>query len=120
MMDSLDVPKDSSGVFFVNVKDKEELYRLYMPYIVDGGIFVRTEKDYKLGDEVFLLVKLLDDPEKYPIAGRVVWITPSCAQGGRASGIGVQLVGTEGMEVRNKIDTYLAGMQADDRSSDTM
>lgn len=119
-MDTLDMPKDSSGVFFVNIKDKEELFQYYMPFIIDGALFVRTEKAYKLGDEVFLLVKLIDDPEKYPVAGRVVWITPACAQGGRAAGIGVQFVGSEGQEVRNKIDTYLAGMQADEHVTDTM
>ena len=66
------------------------------------------------------LKKLLDEPEKYPVAGSVVWITPSCAQGGRAAGIGVQFVGTEGQEVRNKIDTYLAGMHHSEQHTDTM
>ena len=119
-MEPIDTSKDSSGVFFVSVKDKKALFAAYMPFITDGALFVSTEKSYMLGDEVFLLVKLLDDPEKYPIAGRVVWITPNCAQGGRAAGIGVQFVGTEGQEVRNKIETHLAGMQAAEYESDTL
>lgn len=115
-----EIPKDSSGVFFVNIRDKHELYNVYMPFIKGGALFVRTDKAYKLADEVFLLVKLLDEPEKYPIAGKVVWITPSCAQGGRAPGIGVQFVGSEGQEVLNKIETYLAGMQHSEQHTDTM
>ena len=119
-MDKSDIPKESSGVFFLNMQDKYELFNIYMPFIKGGALFVHTDKTYKLGDEVFLLVKLIDETEKYPIAGKVVWITPSCAQGGRAPGVGVQFVGTEGEEVRAKIETYLAGMQHSDRHTETM
>ena len=111
---------ERSGVFFVNIKDKLELYNLYMPFIEGGALFIKTDKVYHLSDEVFLLVKLLEEPEKYPIAGRVVWTTPACAQGGRSAGIGVQFVGEEGGAVRNKIDTYLAGMIKSDRNTETM
>lgn len=114
------VPRESSGVFFVNIKDKLELYNIYMPFIAGGALFVHTDKQCRLGDEVFLLVKLLDEPEKYPIAGKVIWVTPNCAQGGRAPGIGVQFVGDEGQEVRNKIETYLAATLQSDRHTDTM
>lgn len=114
------IPKDSNGVFFINIEDKRQLYNSFMPFIKNGALFVCTEKTYMLGDEVFLLIKLLDEPEKYPIIGKVVWITPNCAQGGRAPGIGVQFIGSEGQEVLSKIETYLAGLQHSDRHTDTM
>ncbi len=115
--------EEKSGVFFVNIKNKTELYQSYMPFITGGAIFIQTEKEYSLGDEVFLLVKLMEEPEKYPIAGVVAWITPKCAQGGRASGIGVRFASgedEESEEVRNKIETYLAGALQSERHTDTM
>ena len=30
---------------------------------------------YRLGDEVFMLLNLMDEAEKLPVAGKVVWIT---------------------------------------------
>ncbi|MBB72506.1 MAG: pilus assembly protein PilZ [Legionellales bacterium] len=118
--DEAQVPEDKSSVFFINLKGKDDLYHAYMPYIMGGGLFIQTEKIYTLGDEVFILLKLMDDPEKYTIAGRIVWITPKAAQGGRPAGIGVQFVGEDTQDIRNKIETLLAGALQSDRTTDTM
>jgi len=91
----------------------------FMPFIKNGGLFIPTNKSYKLGDEVFMLLNLMDEPEKIPVAGKVVWITPKGAQGSRAAGIGVQF--NEGDNTaRNKIETYLAGALKSDRPTHTM
>ena len=50
-----------------------------MPSIQFGGLFVSTTRSFELGKEVFVLLKLLDEPEKIPVAGRVTWITPARA-----------------------------------------
>jgi type IV pilus assembly protein PilZ len=110
---------EDSNVFFVNIQDKANLFHIYMPFIVNGGLFVRTDKLFNLGDEVFLLIKLIDEPEKYTIRGKVVWITPPCAQGGRVAGVGVQF-GDDATDLRAKIEMYLAGALAADRTTDTM
>jgi type IV pilus assembly protein PilZ len=110
---------EGSNVFFVNIQDKANLFHIYMPFIINGGLFVRTDKQFNLGDEIFLLVKLIDEPEKFTIRGKVAWITPPCAQGGRVAGIGVQF-GEDATELRAKIETYLAGALAADRPTDTM
>jgi type IV pilus assembly protein PilZ len=73
-----------------------------------------------LGDEVFLLLSLLDEPQRYPVTGKVVWINPPNALGGRRSGIGIQFTGQEGSAMQKKIETYLAGALQSDRPSDTM
>ncbi|MDO6806500.1 PilZ domain-containing protein, partial [Wenyingzhuangia sp. 1_MG-2023] len=65
-----------SGILTLTIKDKAVLYGAYMPFLKEGGLFIPTNRSYKLGDEVFLLLKLMDDPEKLPVAGKVVWITP--------------------------------------------
>jgi type IV pilus assembly protein PilZ len=72
-----------------------------------------------LGDEVFLLLNLMDEPEKIPVAGKVIWVTPKGAQGNRSAGIGVQFNG-EDETAKNKIETYLAGSLNSDRPTHTM
>ncbi len=78
------------GVLSLTIKDRAVLYAAYMPFIQNGGLFVPTNKQYALGDEVFILLSLMDEAEKIPITGQVVWITPKGAQGNRQAGIGVQ------------------------------
>ena len=90
-----------------------------MPFLSHGGLFVPTDRPLSLGDEVFLLLRLLDDPERIPVAGKVVWITPKGAQGGRAAGAGVQFSGEDGL-VREKIGACLSGAPDTDYRTHTM
>ena len=78
------------GLLSLTVKDKNALYLAYMPYVVNGGLFVPTDNSYQIGDEVFMLLQLMDEEEKIPVAGKVIWITRKGAQGKRTAGIGVQ------------------------------
>ncbi len=79
-----------NGILSLAIKDKAVLYAAYMPFVRNGGLFIPTKKEYELGDEVFMLLNLMDEAEKIPVAGKVVWMTPKGAQGNRAAGIGVQ------------------------------
>ena len=97
-----------NGILSLTIKDKAVLYAAFMPFIKNGGLFIPTNKRYKLGAEVFILLSLMEEPEKLPIAGKVVWITPKGAQGSRAAGIGIQFNNEDDM-VQKKIETYLAG-----------
>lgn len=116
---SMSKPSPRNGILSLTIKDKAVLYAAYMPFVEHGGLFIPTNKTYSLGDEVFMLLSLMDEPEKIPVAGKVVWITPKRAQGSRATGIGVQFNGQD--ETANqKILTYLAGSLESDRSTHTM
>ncbi|MFT5722317.1 MAG: type IV pilus assembly protein PilZ, partial [Motiliproteus sp.] len=84
-------PRASHGILSLTIKTKDELYRSYMPFIKNGGLFVATQRDYQLGEEVFMLLDLMEEPDKIPVSGKVVWVTPRGAQGGKLAGIGVQL-----------------------------
>ena len=90
-----------------------------MPYIVNGGLFVPTPRRYRLGDEVFVLLRLMQDPRGLPLAGRVVWITPSGASGGKPPGIGVQF-GDHDDVVRQRIESHLADYPKDVRDTYTL
>ncbi|HET6603253.1 MAG TPA: PilZ domain-containing protein [Xanthomonadaceae bacterium] len=109
------------GILSLAIKDKGALYNAYMPFVKGGGIFVPTTKRYGLGDEVFILLTLMDDKERMPVAGKVVWITPPGAQGNRTAGIGVQFNDSpEAETVKTKIETLLAGMLGADKLTHTM
>lgn len=109
------------GILSLAIKDKAQLYGAYMPYVRGGGIFIPTTKRYALGDEVFLLLSLLEDKDRLPVAGKVVWVTPAGSQGNRAAGIGVQFAdSTEAETVKGKIETLLAGMLESDKPTHTM
>jgi type IV pilus assembly protein PilZ len=95
------------SVLSLAIKEKAALYAAYMPYLKNGGIFVPTNKPYQLGDEVYLILTLMDDPAKLPLAGKVIWISPA-GGGSRQPGIGVHFPADEtGINARKKIEDLL-------------
>lgn len=108
-----------NGILSLSIKDQGVLYAAYMPFVKNGGLFIPTKKDYGLGDEVFMLLNLMEESEKIPVAGKVVWVTPKGAQSQRAAGIGVQFNDQDDV-ARSKIETYLAGALQSDRHTHTM
>lgn len=108
------------GVLSLAIKEKAALYAAYMPYIKGGGLFIPTSKTFKMGEEVFMLLSLIDDPVKLKVVGKVVWISPTKVNG-RPQGIGVQFNEQDGgAEVKNKIETILAGALKSGRSTHTI
>lgn len=108
------------GMLSLSIKDKASLYASYMPYVKNGGLFIPTNKVYDLGDEVFMLLTLMDSNDRLPVAGKIIWITPQGAQGNRAAGIGVQFSPQDKGQTRDKIETQLAGALKADRITHTM
>lgn len=108
------------GILSCDVKDVSELHRIYMPFIERGGIFVRTNNKYKLGEEIFLLLSLIEE-DKLPVTGKVVWISPSGATGFKHTGIGIQFSDNSDMEqVRTKVETMLAPFKGELLPTETM
>ena len=108
------------GILSLSIKDKNALYAAYMPYIINGGLFIPTTRDYEMGQEVFMLLNLMEETERLPIAGKIIWKTPTGSEGYRTTGIGVQFSDQDGGMARNKIETYLAGALESDRATHTM
>ncbi len=108
------------AVLSLAIKEKAALYAAYMPYLKNGGIFVPTNRPYKLGDEVYLILTIMDDPTKYPIAGRVVWISPAGGTA-RTPGIGVHFPGDEsGIAARRRIEEVLGAAIKSGRQTHTI
>lgn len=109
------------SVLSLPIKEKAALYAAYMPFLTNGGIFVPTNKPYKLGDEIYLILTLMDDPTKYPIAGKVAWITPAGANNSKAQGIGVQFSADEGgQRVKLRIEELLGAAMRSTRATHTL
>ena len=96
------------------------LHSSYMPFIKGGGLFIPTEKSFELGDEVFLLLTLLDDPERFAITGKVVWINYRTTPGSRQMGVGIQFGGAEGANLQKKVEMQLVGYPRVEQATNTM
>ena len=102
-------------------REKGALYAAYIPLFAEGGIFVPTTRRYQLGDEIYLLLSLPEDPQRYPVAGRVGWITPPNAPGGRTQGVGVRFPKDEkSAQLKVKIEQILGASLGSDRATQTI
>jgi len=111
--------KTKQGILSLTIKDRTVLYAAYMPFLRNGGLFIPTNKRFTLGEEVFVLLALMDEAEKIPITGTVVWVTPKGAQGNRQAGIGVQFSEAD-FAAATKIEEHLGTGLVSDRPAHTM
>lgn len=90
-----------------------------MPFLKEGGLFVRTSKPFELGSEVELNVLLPDSLEPSIIIGEVCWLTPVGAQNGTPAGIGVSFT-DDPDKIRHQIETVIARKLTSSESTLTM
>lgn len=107
------------GILTLSIPDANELYACYMPFVSRGGLFIPTRKSFVLGDEVFVVVELYSEPEKIPLAGKVVWATPAGVLTSRKQGIGIQL-NEDAAPLVAKIETLLVDLLTTDRLSHSL
>lgn len=109
------------GVFTLVIRSKAALYAAWIPLLRGGGIFLPSNRAHALGEEVLILLSLLDDPNKIPLQGNVAWINPAHSAGNRPQGIGVQLQDSEvGRALRKKVEGLLAGALQSSRPTHTI
>jgi len=108
------------AVLSLSIKEKAALYAAYMPYLKNGGIFVPTTRPYQLGDDVYLILTLLEDPTRLPVAGKVVWVSPAGGSN-KTPGIGVHFPADEsGMMARKRIEDALGAALKSARPTHTL
>ncbi|MBI3101159.1 MAG: PilZ domain-containing protein [Burkholderiales bacterium] len=109
------------SVMQLAIKEKGALHAAYIPFFVEGGIFVPTTREYRLGDDVYVLLTLPDDPQRYPVAGRVAWVTPARSGGNRTQGVGIQFPKDEkSRQLKVKIEQILGAALGSDRPTQTI
>jgi type IV pilus assembly protein PilZ len=98
----------------LHLQSVQDLYRSYMPFVQNGGIFVPTEETYPLGEQCLLNLKILDEDE-IPIMTRVVWVVIPAARhlggplgrGRWRQGVGLGFTGKEGVQAKALIEKTL-------------
>ena len=109
------------SVIQLAIKEKAALYAAYIPLFTEGGVFIPTTRDYKLGDDVYVLLSLPDDPQRYPIAGKVAWVTPPRAAANRTQGVGVRFPADEKSRLlKVKIEEILGSHLGSERPTQTI
>ena len=109
------------AVIQLAIPDRAALHNAYIPLFSEGGIFVSTTREFQLGMDVYLLLTLPNDPQRYPIAGKVAWINPAGISGGRTQGIGVCFPTDEkSRKLKARIEEILGAHLASDRINQTV
>ena len=109
------------SVVQLTLKEKGALYAAYIPLFKEGGIFVPTNRDYQLGSDVYVLMTLPDGSQRYPIAGKVAWVTPPRAAGNRLQGVGVRFPDDEkSRQLKLKIEEILGAHLSSERPTQTI
>ena len=106
--------RQSGGAFSVNLVAHES------QLTVNGELRTYEERG-ELGDDVYVLLSLPDDPQRYPVAGKVAWITPARASANRTQGVGVRFPGDEKSRLlKLKIEEVLGSHLVSDRPTQTL
>jgi type IV pilus assembly protein PilZ len=109
------------SVIQLAIKEKAALYAAYIPLFSEGGIFIPTSREYKLGDDIYVLLSLPDDTQRYPVAGKVAWVTPAKASANRTQGVGILFPKDEKSKaLKTKIEEILGGHLSTDRPTQTI
>ena len=109
------------SVIQLAIKEKAALYAAYIPLFSEGGIFIPTSRQYLLGDDVYVLLSLPEDPQRYPVAGKVAWVTPAKASSNRTQGVGVLFPNDDkSRALKLKIEQLLGEHMASDRPTQTI
>lgn len=99
------------GILQLNITDRTMLQASYMPFIIDGGLFIASRQAVKLGQECFILATLPEEKQKIPLTGKVVWINQR-QTGLKPQGFAIQLSGDKGAYYKAEAEKLLAGRTA--------
>ncbi len=102
-------------------RERGALFAAFIPLFTEGGLFVPTNRVYLLGEDLYLLLSLPDDPQRYPVAGKVAWITPPNASGGRTQGVGVRFPADDkSRQLKIKIEEILGTQISSSKPTQTI
>lgn len=110
-----------TSVIQLAIKEKAALYAAYIPLFTEGGIFIPTNREYRLGDDVYILLTLPDDPQRYPVTGKVAWITPNLVSTSRRQGVGIRFPADDkARQLKQRIEDILGAHLSSERPTQTI
>lgn len=93
------------------INRRSTLQATYIRLFRGGGLFLPTSRRMRLGDEIVINLRLMNDPDLIATRGRVAWITPPGCSARKTPGVGVQFAADEaGRSARSKIEAILGGL----------
>ncbi|MDO4897352.1 MAG: PilZ domain-containing protein [Moraxella sp.] len=108
------------GIITCHIADTHTLYNSYMSFVKGGGIFVPSTRKHAIGDDVFVAFTLPNSSERYPLNGKVVWVSEK-GSGNKPAGFGMQFGNDpNSLKLKNEIERLLAGEISSDKSTYTM
>lgn len=113
------MPPRAGAIIQANMPDRASLQACYMPFVLGGGLFVPSKQEVSLGQELLVIASLPDQSQKYPVTGKVIWISPR-QQGNKPQGFAIQLDGEKGIALKNEAEKMLAGHLTSDKPSYTL
>jgi len=103
------------------IKEKAALYAAYIPLFKEGGVFIPSAREYQLGASVYVLLTLPEDTQRYPVAGKVAWVTPAGASGNRSQGVGIRFPDDEKSQfLKLRIEEILGAHLSSERATQTI
>lgn len=102
------IPPRTGAIIQTNFVDNEALRMSYMPFVIEGGLFVQSMQKVKLGQEILVIANIPKQSQKYPVVGKVMWILPR-TNGIKPQGFAIQLSGEKGLAFRIEVERVLAG-----------
>lgn len=77
----------------------DELYRCYMQFLVNEGIFIPTQENFSMRELLEVSIKLPNDDEFY-FESEVVWVTPvDCIGFHSVAGVGIEFPRKQAQEI---------------------
>ncbi len=84
-------------------------------------MFAPAPHEYRLGESVYLLLTIPDDPQRYPIEESAAWINPPNAANHRPQGIGVRFPDNEkARQLKVKIEQALGAAEVSGKPTSTL
>lgn len=117
-------PAGNTRPLMINIKNKEQLYSLYMPYLKNAGIFVpgtlfappgspqgTVPPLPPPGSRIMMILTLPEETHRNTVSGKVAWVTYAQTSLGAVPGVGVHFDdATANKQLRDKIEKLLAGI----------
>lgn len=113
------IPPRPGAMIQVNISDVNNLRASYMPFVTGGGLFIPSKQAVKLGQELLAIISLPDSTQKFPITGKVIWISPKIKVN-KYQGFSIQLSGEKGAGFRGEVERILALHPSEEHFSYTM
>lgn len=112
-----------SKVVSLRLESKQIIYLSYMSFTEHGGVFLPTEDEYRMGEEVLLVLELVtaSNTEKLFVKTNVCWINSNPSAGGRPKGVGLAFNSDEqSIKAKGIFEALLSGLLNSDHATYTM